>query len=64
MLTPAQVQEKLQDRVATIVATRTGLHANTIRDLKSGAILNPSYETMMKISAYLEDYDPARNVNR
>lgn len=54
MLTPDQIKEKLKDRVPGIVAKATGLHLNTIYKLKNGESIDPSYETMVKISAYFE----------
>lgn len=53
MLTPEQVQAKLQDRIPKIVAKGAGLHENTVRKLKSGA-KSPSFDTMEKISKYFE----------
>lgn len=57
MLTPEQVKEKLRDRVPAIVAEATDLHINTIYKLKKGESIDPSYETMLKISAYFESDD-------
>ena len=57
MLTPDQVKEKLKDRVPGIVAKATGLHLNTIYKLKNGESIDPSYETMAKISEYFEGND-------
>ncbi len=55
MLTPDEVKEKLRDRVPAIVAEGSGLHINTVYKLKKGESIDPSYETMVKISAYFEE---------
>lgn len=54
MLTPAEIKEKLKDRIPTIVAEESGVHVNTIRKLKTGISKSPSYKTMQKVSAYFE----------
>ena len=54
MLTPAQIQERLKDRIAKVVAEATGLHINTVILFKNGKSSNPSYEVIEKLSNYFE----------
>lgn len=48
-----QIQKKLEDRNAVIVAEKTGLSAATIRELKAGTQSNPTWHTIMVLSSYL-----------
>ena len=54
MLTPEEIKERMKDRVVGIVAIATGLHVNTIRKLKNGTAVEPSFETIQKVSQYFE----------
>ena len=54
MMTLNEVKEALSDRNIREVARRTGLHHETIHRLQSGAIKNPSYETVSRLVNYLE----------
>ncbi len=53
MLPLEKIQEKLKDRRLRIVAAETGLHHNTVYLISKGKG-NPTYETMKKLSDYLE----------
>lgn len=56
MLTKEEITNRLQDRVATVVAQNTGLCAQTIRKLKSGkSSYEISYGTIALLSDYLEN---------
>jgi DNA-binding phage protein len=52
MLTLDQVRERLQDRKITVVAEATGLHLQTLYDIRHGRA-NPVYSTVKKLSDYL-----------
>lgn len=54
MLTLDQIREKLDDRIIATVAERTGIHRNTVANIKSGKIENPTYYVLAKLSDYLE----------
>ena len=54
MLTLEQIRTALQDRMASKVARATGLHYNTIRDIRSNPRANPSYTSLKALSDYLE----------
>lgn len=54
MLTLEKIREALQDRRAAKVADATGLHYNTIREVRDNPESNPSYKTVVALSDYLE----------
>lgn len=54
MLNLQQIKEALQDRRLDIVSEFTGIHRNTIAAIRSGKAANPSYETIAKLSEYLQ----------
>jgi hypothetical protein len=54
MLTLEQIREALKDRRIGKVALATELRPATIIDIREGRTTNPSYETVVKLSAYLE----------
>lgn len=54
MLTIDQVKAALQDRRIDLVASASGVGYSTVRDIRSGANTNPTYETLAKLSAYLQ----------
>ena len=54
MLTPEEIEKKLQDRVVNVVAAETGLHPNAVRKIKDGRSKAPSYDLIKKLSDYLE----------
>ena len=53
MLTLEQIRSQLQDRRLTVVAERTGLHPNTLRDIRNNAQCNPSHRVLAALSDYL-----------
>lgn len=53
MLTLEQIREQLQDRRLTVIAERTKLHPNTLRDIRNNADCNPSHRVMAALSDYL-----------
>lgn len=54
MLTLEQIRAALADRNIQVVAQETGVHANIIYRIHSGAVTNPSYKTLQALSEYLE----------
>ena len=54
MMTLNDIRIALQDRRIGLVAQATGLHVNTIRDLRDGENANPSYRVLAALSDYLE----------
>lgn len=53
MLTLDQIREQLQDRRLTVIAERTKLHPNTLRDIRNNADCNPSHRVLAALSDYL-----------
>ena len=53
ILTLEQVREALQDRHIMIVAEKTGLHYQTVYNVRAGRVV-PSYHTLKKLSDYLQ----------
>ena len=54
MMTLNNIRIALQDRRIGLVSQATGLHVNTIRDLRDGENANPSYRVLAALSDYLE----------
>lgn len=54
MLTLKQIRNRLEDRNIQAVSRKTGLHFNTLHRIKRGET-TPSYATLERLSAYLED---------
>ena len=52
MLTLEQIRSQLQDRRLTVIAERTGLHPNTLRDIRNNADCNPSHRVLAALSDY------------
>ena len=53
MLTLEQIRLQLQDRRLTVIAERTKLHPNTLRDIRNNADCNPSHRVLAALSDYL-----------
>jgi transcriptional regulator with XRE-family HTH domain len=60
MMTIEAIRLALQDRRLTAIAQATGLHYNTVSAIKRGTQLNPSYDTLSRLSAYLNGPTTAR----
>jgi transcriptional regulator with XRE-family HTH domain len=54
MLTLELIREQLQDRRLTVIAERTGLHPNTLRDIRNNEGCNPSHRVLAALSQYIE----------
>lgn len=52
LLTPDQIRQALTDRILSVVAERTGLHASTLYRIADGD--RPSLHTLETLSAYLQ----------
>lgn len=55
MLTIEEVRRRLQDRMPKKVAQATGINYDTVRRIRDGRTMNPSYETWKALSDYLEN---------
>lgn len=55
MLTLEQLKQALKDRRPGMVADATGLHFNTIRQIRDGENANPTYKVIKALSDYLEN---------
>jgi hypothetical protein len=53
MLTLEQIKEALRDRRPSMVAEATGLHFNTVRDVRDNPNANPTYKVLKALSDYL-----------
>ena len=54
MMTLVQIRALLQDRRLQMVAEATGLHENTIRQIRNDETANPTYKVMVALSEYFE----------
>jgi len=54
MMSLEEVREALKDRMPRKVAEATGLHYNTIRQIRDDLGANPTYNVMQKLSDYLQ----------
>lgn len=54
MMTLSEVRAALSDRRLTTVATATGLAYDTVRRVANGEIVSVSYDTIERLSNYLE----------
>ena len=54
MMLLEDIQEALKDRKIKMVAEATGLHYNTIKNVRDNQYGNPSYKVMKALSDYLE----------
>lgn len=54
MMTLESIREALRDRRVSMVAKATGLHYNTVRDVRDNPEANPTYKVLKALSDYLE----------
>ena len=54
MMTLEQVQAALADRRTDKVAEATGLHYNTVREIRDNVNANPTWRVFKALSDYLE----------
>ena len=55
MLTLEQIRGQLQDRRLSVVSEKTGLHPNTLRDIRNNEGCNPSFRVLSALSNYFVD---------
>ena len=55
MLTLEEIRKRLNDRNISVVAKSIGMTRQFVSAVKSGRAPNPSYETVKKLSDYLEN---------
>lgn len=53
-MTLQEVKNALADRRIDIVSKATGLHYNTVRDIRDNPNANPTYRVLVALSEYLE----------
>lgn len=54
MMTLPQIRAQLKDRSPHKVAKATGLHYNTVRDIRDREDANPTYRAVEALTKYLE----------
>ena len=54
-MTLEEIQRALRDRRINIVAEETGLHYNTIRNIRDGKNTNPTYFVVSALTNYLKE---------
>lgn len=62
MLTIERIKAELQDIQLSKVSAATGLHYNTLRDLRDNPDPNPTYRVMVAVSDYLENRANVKHV--
>lgn len=60
MMTLEQIRKALSDRMPSKVAQATGLHYNTIREVRGNPNANPTYKVLLALSTYLESRNDAK----
>lgn len=58
MMTLEDISTLLQDRRVSIIAKATGIHFNTIRDIRDNKNANPTYRVITKLTEYLTNGRP------
>jgi hypothetical protein len=54
MLTLDDLRRLLKDRRLPIVAEATGIHANTLREVRDNPDANPTYKVLAALNSYFE----------
>jgi hypothetical protein len=54
MMTLEEIRKALGDRMPTRVAEATGLHYNTIRQVRDNPNANPTHKVLLALSNYLQ----------
>jgi hypothetical protein len=55
MMKLEDIRGLLKDRRVSIIAEATGIHFNTIREIRDNENANPTYRVMTKLTDYLEN---------
>ncbi len=61
MMKLEDIRELLKDRRVSIIAESTGIHFNTIREIRDNENANPTYRVMTKLTDYLESNNGRSN---
>lgn len=56
MMKLEEIRCLLKDRRVSMVAKATGLHFNTIREVRDNKEANPTYKVILKLNEYLDQY--------
>jgi hypothetical protein len=54
MYTLEQIRTQLQDRRLGMIVKATGIHYNTLKDIRDNADANPTYKVLALLNDYLE----------
>lgn len=57
MMTLKAIRAELADRRISLVARATGLHYNTLRDIRDNPDANPTWRVLNALSEYFEPTD-------
>lgn len=57
-MTLQEIREALQDRMPSKVAEATGVHYNTVREIRDNPDANPTYRVLAALSDYLKTKVP------
>lgn len=60
MLTLQQIKDLLKDRRMGIVSEATGIHVNTLRDIRDSDTANPTYKTLQLLNDYFSGADDGK----
>lgn len=55
LYTVEKIKEMLADRHLKIVADKSGVKYHTVRAIASGDVVNPSYESVRRLSEYFKE---------
>lgn len=55
MMTLGEIRDALQDRRVDKVADATGMHYNTVREVRDNENANPTWRVMKALNDYLEE---------
>ena len=55
IMTIEDVRKGIAGSVLSQAARDTGIHRNTLRMIRDGKHVNPSYETMLRLTEWLEE---------
>jgi transcriptional regulator with XRE-family HTH domain len=61
MMKLEEIRELLKDRRVSMIAEATGIHFNTIREIRDNENANPTYKVMTKLTDYLESNNGRSN---
>lgn len=61
IMTVSEIRQALSDRVVDVVSARTGIHRNTIYNIRSGKVSDPAVSTVEALSRYLRNLPDGSN---